>query len=684
MHGSLASVLYGGGPGSGCHGPNCGRKGGEPEHHENFFYHGTASDLEASIREYGLIPGKAKGGDAWAEKHGFGLLLAMNGAFSRPAAVYLTPDITRAKQYAKIATEMHPGSQGVIFKVAVPPDSSAHIEPDDQDDKAIRYMGKIQPSWIKGEVVLPQRELQRIKGPLGFASSSFYAVMIANPGITADQNTPDHVEKITVQGLSVVVEYPKGSVRELKNDAGETVYKRLMRYSYGYFEHTQGRDPDEVDVILGPFADTCKSAFIVHMLDKGPDVDEREDEDKVLFGFGNAVAAKLAFFSMYPKSFFGGLTELPMATFKEKLATASLPYRRKKLTASTACARGGKCMYIMGDDTCVKCQRTSLERRARLAAGGPGSGRHPETDTLKNSTHGRSIRLGLPTIMKWVLHPEKGVVFDTDQKAQAMVHADWFKKMGLPDAGPKFDATQRGYVTVKPRDKEVVISSYSIHRPPEELVRTVRQAFPQTESYSWHGKLPLAASKEILSYGTSEGADKAWDTRGRGRKQQPVPSLRIKKAQPVVSIPPPRQETPKPAVQPVNKNMTKQERSTFFLVPCGKMKQAIADHQEQVLSQALGIPRTPNNSAFDCQSKKIGVECKTMIDSHNAKITMNKEARLRKITEARKQGLRMYTVCMDLRDQGNPRYFAASGVGSFRIGSMKEFGSLQALKGFIK
>ena len=149
----------------------------------------------------------------------------------------------------------------------------------------------------------------------------------------ADPNTSPSASQISFQGFSITIEYPKGSIRELKNNEGQVVYKKLMRYAYGYFNGTQGRDPNEVDVIVGP-NQKAESAFVVHMLDKGPDVDEREDEDKVLLGFSNPLQAKQAFFSMYPKTFFGGMTELPLVTFKEKLATASLPYRRKKITAT--------------------------------------------------------------------------------------------------------------------------------------------------------------------------------------------------------------------------------------------------------------------------------------------------------------------------------------------------------------
>lgn len=75
------------------------------------------------------------------------------------------------------------------------------------------------------------------------------------------------------------------------------------------------------------------------MRDLGPVPSEREDEDKCFVGFPSADAAKAAFHAHYPTSFYGGLTALPVVDFKEKLANATLPYRRKKITAGKSGVR---------------------------------------------------------------------------------------------------------------------------------------------------------------------------------------------------------------------------------------------------------------------------------------------------------------------------------------------------------
>jgi hypothetical protein len=139
-------------------------------------------------------------------------------------------------------------------------------------------------------------------------------------------------KRITHSGLRISIEHPRGTTRLLKDDEGKVVWKKYMHHDYGFFENTDGRDGDEVDVMMGPLTNP-DDVFIIHMIDKGPDVDEREDEDKVMLGFPNADAAKVAFHLHYPENFYGGMTVLPMKLFKKRLAHAQKPYTNRKLTA---------------------------------------------------------------------------------------------------------------------------------------------------------------------------------------------------------------------------------------------------------------------------------------------------------------------------------------------------------------
>jgi len=112
------------------------------------------------------------------------------------------------------------------------------------------------------------------------------------------------------------------------------------------------------------------------------------------------------------------------------------------------------------------------------------------------------------------------------------------------------------------------------------------------------------------------------------------------------------------------------KRAMAAYKPCEAAKQRIADESEKRLSDAVGIPRTKDNSAFDLRNSKVGVEVKTFVDTKNGKITMSKDALARKVKEAEKEGLRTYTVVADRRS-GKTQYYFADRLGSLRVGSME-------------
>lgn len=147
------------------------------------------------------------------------------------------------------------------------------------------------------------------------------------------EDTPAQAIQKTVCGLPVTIEHPKGTLRELKDDSGNVVYRKHMFADYGFFNGTKGRDGDEVDCMLGPVKNPTE-AYVVHMRDMGPVKHEREDEDKVMLGYPTADAAKSAFLLHYPKNFYDGMSTLPIAKFAQAMKTASMPYRRSKITAA--------------------------------------------------------------------------------------------------------------------------------------------------------------------------------------------------------------------------------------------------------------------------------------------------------------------------------------------------------------
>jgi len=115
-------------------------------------------------------------------------------------------------------------------------------------------------------------------------------------------------------------------------------------------------------------------------------------------------------------------------------------------------------------------------------------------------------------------------------------------------------------------------------------------------------------------------------------------------------------------------------------------EQKIADEQERIVANALGLPRTPDNDTWDLHSPShsVGVELKTMIKQTNDKITMSKSALARKtdFIEHAGTGFRAFTVVADKRG-GATRYYVREGVGSFRLGTMQQV-NLSQLKEIVR
>jgi len=119
-------------------------------------------------------------------------------------------------------------------------------------------------------------------------------------------------------GIPIAIEYPVGVRRTIRNPEGKVVYDRLMKFDYGFIRNTVGRDGDEIDAIVGP-DENAENVFIADMIDLGPDVERREDEDKVLLGFEDAAAAEAAFLTMYPPRFLGSMRVAPIEQFRERV-----------------------------------------------------------------------------------------------------------------------------------------------------------------------------------------------------------------------------------------------------------------------------------------------------------------------------------------------------------------------------
>lgn len=121
--------------------------------------------------------------------------------------------------------------------------------------------------------------------------------------------------EIEFQGLHIMVENRKGSVRRGVSDNGKA-WETKMKYPYGYISRTKAADDEHVDCYVGDSRDSEK-VYVVHQVD--PDT-KKYDEDKVMLGFENAKAAKAAYLEHYDSpDFFGSMTEMTVDRLKKSL-----------------------------------------------------------------------------------------------------------------------------------------------------------------------------------------------------------------------------------------------------------------------------------------------------------------------------------------------------------------------------
>lgn len=121
---------------------------------------------------------------------------------------------------------------------------------------------------------------------------------------------------VSVQGLPVTLENPKGSVRSGKDASGQE-WSVTMPAHYGYIKRTNGADGEQIDVYIGDQPSSDK----VYVLDQIDAETRNFDEHKAFVGFESADQVKIAYNSSFSDGLasqrYGGLTEMTMAEFKE-------------------------------------------------------------------------------------------------------------------------------------------------------------------------------------------------------------------------------------------------------------------------------------------------------------------------------------------------------------------------------
>lgn len=118
---------------------------------------------------------------------------------------------------------------------------------------------------------------------------------------------------LTLQGLDIALENPKGSTRSGTDQDGKA-WQSTMAHDYGYIKRTLGADGDHVDVFIGDQPDS-ETVYVVDQVDPKTG---KFDEHKVMMGFSDEQAARAGYLANYEKGWkgLGTIKAMPVDEFK--------------------------------------------------------------------------------------------------------------------------------------------------------------------------------------------------------------------------------------------------------------------------------------------------------------------------------------------------------------------------------
>ncbi len=118
---------------------------------------------------------------------------------------------------------------------------------------------------------------------------------------------------VTIDGLDITIENPKGSTRSGKDASGKE-WSQVMHNTYGYIRGTEGVDGDHIDVFLNDEPE-FGNVYVVDQVNK----DGSFDEHKVMYGFRDMEIARKAYLSNYEEGWtgLGAITQVTKDEFKK-------------------------------------------------------------------------------------------------------------------------------------------------------------------------------------------------------------------------------------------------------------------------------------------------------------------------------------------------------------------------------
>lgn len=136
-----------------------------------------------------------------------------------------------------------------------------------------------------------------------------------NPAPTEAQKEAGNYKKghVTIDGLNITIENPKGSTRSGKDASGKE-WSVTMQNDYGYIRGTKAVDGDHIDIFLSD-TPTSGNVYVVDAIDQKAGA---FDESKVMYGFNSLEEARDAYLSNYSEGWkVGPITEVSKEEFKK-------------------------------------------------------------------------------------------------------------------------------------------------------------------------------------------------------------------------------------------------------------------------------------------------------------------------------------------------------------------------------
>ncbi|MEL1213773.1 LPD38 domain-containing protein [Aeromonas caviae] len=169
---------------------------------------------------------------------------------------------------------------------------------------------------------------------------------------------------LTLQGLDIALENPKGSTRSGTDQDGRA-WQSTMAHDYGYIKRTQGADGDHVDVFIG---DKPESEM-VYVVDQVDPKTGKFDEHKVMMGFADEHAARAGYLGNYEEGWqgLGAIKAIPVDAFKRwvKGGDTRSPIAAQPVAGTVNSVRFSKQAMAQGDKPIKHLTRKEAELVSR-------------------------------------------------------------------------------------------------------------------------------------------------------------------------------------------------------------------------------------------------------------------------------------------------------------------------------